>query len=282
MKNIKEILKEVKQSDVQDYLVAEILLCFSLGLNREEIFIKSDENVNKEIENEFWRNFDEFKKGRPLAQIVGHKEFYGLDFIVNERVLTPRPETELVVDLARDFIAKELLDFKIVKVVDIGSGSGNIILALAKTELKVEGIGIEISDAALRVARINLKNLNLVKRVEFRKGDLFNGFNDDVNIVLANLPYIGTEKFNFVAKNVRDYEPAVALFGGIDGLDLYRRLFQQIRKLKIMPQLIIGEFGFGQNDEMEKLLQKNFNNYNFQIILDLARIPRVFVIKSGA
>ena len=119
------------------------------------------------------------------------------------------------------------------------------------------------------------------ERVEFRKSDLLENMADfRPEIVLANLPYIGTEKFHFVAKDVEKYEPAVALFGGSDGLDLYRKLFDQINDLDAKPKVFIGEFGFGQAESMINLLAQKFPDLRSrEIIDDLAGIPRVFMLR---
>jgi len=276
---------EAKLSGQQN-LEVELWLVEILGKNKEWLFVNGNDEFPAGKEERFWSGIEDLRQGRPLAQLTGIKEFYGLEFRVNSDVLIPRPETELVVDLAKDFIEQNLKTVKTPKVLDVGTGSGCIILALASVSPNIHGVGVEISKEAFKIARENSALLLLDKRVEFKEGDLLENIEGEYEIVLANLPYIGRERFNFVAQNVTDYEPEVALYGGPDGLDLYRKMFEQLRSLNWRPKLMIGEFGFGQDAEMQRILEQNFasseanlgKKIDYMIISDLAGIPRVFVV----
>lgn len=282
MAKIADLIFQAKQKyrEQPDVLAIEVWLADCLGKSKEYLFLERNSDVSEQQEQRFWMGIDRMIEGEPLAQIRGKKEFYGIDFVVNEHVLIPRPESELVVELARKYI-KENSARTTFNVVDVGSGSGCILLALSKVEKAVNGLGLEISEQAIQVAEKNLLNLDLSQRVAFRHSDLFEAVGDFYpEIILANLPYIGTEKFNFVAKDVEKYEPKIALFGGPDGLDLYRKLFDQINGLPKKPQIVIGEFGFGQAEKMTELLSEKFSNIvSREIIDDLAGIPRVFVLR---
>lgn len=270
-------LAKKKWGEKPDFLALEVWLAKCLGKSKEYLFMEKYAEVPEQIEERFWSGIDRMMEGLPLAQLMGKKEFYGLDFIVNEDVLIPRPESELVVDLAR----KYMTDKTEYRIVDVGTGSGAILLSLAAVESQVIGLGLEISEQALAVAEQNRMKLGLQDRVTLRKSDLLEGLGDfQPQVIVANLPYIGTEKFNFVAKNVEKYEPAVALFGGSDGLDVYRKMFDQVNQLPTKPEVMIGEFGFGQAEIMVKLLKQKFPNaISREIINDLAGIPRVFVVR---
>lgn len=277
MPTIAEILAENKQRKLIDPLAAELWLGFLLGMHKEKLFTEAKLEVKDELVEQFWAGVNQIREGRPVEQLIGYKEFYGLPFVVNEHVLIPRPESEMLVDLAKQFIQQKM-NGREVRVADIGTGSGAILLALLKVCPEVKGIGVEISAEALQVAEKNAEALDLVNRVELFEGNLLEPIESECQIIMANLPYIGTEKFNFVADNVARYEPEVALFGGSDGLDLYREMFDQLKQKSWRPRLMAGEFGFGQEEAMTRLLEQYFAAEKFAIIPDLAGIPRVFVI----
>lgn len=282
MTKISELTLQAKQKwgEKPDALAIEVWLADCLGKTKEYLFIESQEEVSIETETRFWQGVDQMIEGLPLAQLRGKKEFYGLDFVINQDVLIPRPESELVVDLARKYIAENAVGRE-VRVVDVGTGSGCLLMALCKSENLVQGLGLDISEKALLVAEKNLQKLGLGKTIELRQSDLLGAMADfKPEIVLANLPYIGTEKFHFVAKDVEKYEPAVALFGGSDGLELYKKMFDQINNMAEQPKVVIGEFGFGQAESMMTLLMQQFPKAKSrEIINDLAGIPRVFMLK---
>jgi release factor glutamine methyltransferase len=277
-----ELLVRTHENGFQDVLSMELWLAFLLGQERKFIFLNPNFAVNKKVEQAYWEGIGEMTEGKPLAQLTGEKEFYGYSFIVNEHVLIPRPESELLVDLAAEYLRSVSTDLMAdeLTVLDVGTGSGAILLALLKKLPQIKGIGVDISPQALNVAAENARRLNVVERVQFLEGDLLEPVKTPCQVLLANLPYIGTEKFNFVAANVVRYEPPVALYGGTDGLEHYRRLFGQIAACGWFPGLLAGEFGFGQHELMAKLLADSFPGRQARIIPDLAGIPRVFVITS--
>lgn len=277
MPTIAQILAEARRRGLRDVLAVELWLGYLLNMDKTALFSRSEEEVSTEIELHFWQGIEQIMEGKPVGQLIGTREFYGLDFFVDENVLIPRPESEMLVDLAKNFIQKNL-DGKELKVADIGTGSGCILLALLKTCPQLRGIGVEVSEKALMVARENAEKLQLSERVTFLQGNLLEPLIEPCQIILANLPYIGRKRFNFVAENVAKFEPEVALFGGDDGLDLYREMFAQLQAKPWKPDLLAGEFGFGQEETMRGVLAENFAEDSFEIIPDLAGIPRVFVV----
>ncbi len=264
---ISELIRQARQEarSEQVVLAVEPLICSVFGLSREDLV----RQPNREVDFEAFRGrFDDLQSGRPLAQILGVKEFYGLSFEVNEHVLIPRPESEQIVDLVCE------LALEGDRILDIGTGSGNILLAALSGRPDLVGVGVEILMEALEVARRNALRLGI--DADLRQGDLMSGMDERFDLIVANLPYIGTERFNFVAAETERFEPNVALFGGADGLDLYRRLFKQVTELAEKPRYLIGEFGFGQAETLEKVLAENFDD--FEIREDLAGIPRIFIV----
>ncbi len=257
-------------------LEIDLWLAHVLRRDRQWVFMNSDAEISEELHREFVHGVELLKTGKPLAQMTEVKEFYGLEFKVDEHVLIPRPETELIVDMAKEFIQKNTSLIR-PRVLDVGTGSGCIILALASVIPDMVGVGVDMSEEALVVAQGNAVRLGLDGRVDLKRGDLLAGIDESFDVLLANLPYIGTKRFNYVDKNVSDFEPDMALFAGDDGLDLYRKMFKQLSEFSWRPRIMIGEFGFGQEEEMCKLLEQSFASH-YEIIDDLAGIPRVFVV----
>ncbi len=273
---IEENLDFAKQKGLNN-IDSWALMKFVTGMEDSKLFLSNDRELTLEQRDFFIENVENLLNGKPLAYITGKKEFYNLEFFVNNNVLIPRPESELIVDMVLEFVKKNGL--KDVIIADIGTGSGCILLAIIKNLKESNGIGIDISKKALEVANSNAENLGIGKQITLLNCDLLDSFNDKVDIIVANLPYIGKVRFNFVAGNVLNNEPEIALFGGDDGLDLYRKLFQQINQKTWKPKIMFGEFGFGQEELMLDLLRQYFKEYHFEIINDLAGIPRIFIVK---
>jgi release factor glutamine methyltransferase len=163
----------------------------------------------------------------PLAYIVGHQEFYGLDLIVDQRVLIPRPETEHVVELA--LRALKLIANPDPVIVDVGTGSGAIAVALAHETTRAKIIATDLSPDALTVAQLNAARLALSDRIEFRHTDLLDGISEPIDVLTANLPYIPLERVPQLPREIRDYEPRMATIAGLDGLSMIRRLLKQLK-----------------------------------------------------
>jgi len=242
-------------------------------------FLIQNQSLSPDQKRFFCDSINEISNGKPLAYVLNEKEFWGLKFFVDERVLVPRPESEFVVERAVNF----LIDCSKPKVLDVGTGSGNILLSILNECKDSTGLGVDFSRDALDVASINATKFGLDRRVKFLYSNLIDNVEGNFNVIVANLPYIGTERFNFVGKNVADYEPEIALFGGSDGLDLYRKMFDQIIEKEIGFDLMLGEFGFGQSELLQTELIKRFHKLGMEIeiIPDYAGIDRVFVVKMN-
>ena len=276
---IADILQEVKAAFHRegDLLAAEVLLAFVLKQSKEYLIIHSKDELLSNVEADFRILFKKFLNGEPIAYLIGNKEFFGMNFYVDRRVLIPRPETELLVEKVLDF-SNQLRLGRSLKILDVGTGSGCIALSLAKNLVEAQVVGVDISVDALEVANINAKNHDLFERVEFKVSNLLENLDESFDIIVANLPYIGEKRFNFVSKEAYDYEPHVALFGGDDGLYLYKSLFQQLLTKKWQPFLLTGEFGFLQSEALQQMIRKYFPQHRFEIFEDYANIERVFTI----
>lgn len=267
-------------------LDCEVLLAYVLGVNKEYLFAHSNEDIDDFTVALFNTYLKRIKEGEPMAYILGEKEFYGLNFFVDERVLIPRPETELLVDKALEYLRNNYKKNYKFKILDTGTGSGNIAVSIGKTIFDLNGgamieqiDAIDISDGSLEVAKINVSQYGLDEMIHVYQSDLLESIEESerFDVIVANLPYIGEVTNRFVSKETEKYEPKKALFGGDNGLELYKKMFQQILDKKIHYKIIIGEFGFAQRKGIEDLLSKYFDQ-RWVIEKDYANIDRIFVI----
>jgi len=273
------------------FIDSEVVLAHILGETKEYLLAHGDEEVSSSDELLFNSYIDRIVLGEPVAYITCRKEFYGNDFFVDKRVLVPRPETEMIVEKVIEFleaVVKYGDGSRKLKLVDVGTGSGNIAISIAKhfrdylDDPLDEVFAVDISEDALEVCRINIGQHGLEDKIQAFASDLleFLEEGESCDIIVANLPYIGEVEDRFVEKNVEDFEPNVALFGGNDGLELYKKMFQQIKEKDVKFRLMIGEFGFAQGEKMKELLSKYFEQDEWKIEEDLAGIPRIFIVKK--
>jgi len=194
-----------------------------------------------------------------VAYLTGHKEFYGLDFFVDKRVLIPRPETELLVEIALSIMRKRLNAGRIPIVADIGTGSGAIPISLAVEEPRLPYLyASDISGEALDVARLNCQHHHVEQRVHLLHGDLLAPLPEPVDILIANLPYVGTDEMNILAPDIRAYEPQVALFSGPNGLDLLCRLLIETKQSAMLKSeaVLLLEIGYQQRKALDELISE--------------------------
>jgi release factor glutamine methyltransferase len=223
--------------------------------------------------NEYHSFVHERAGGKPTQYITGHQEFWGMDFLVSEAVLIPRPETEhsveAVLELAR-------ADSSIKKIIDVGTGSGCIALALAKELPEREIHASDISDVALSIAQDNAERLGLA-RVQFRRTDLLSDAQPgSYDLVVSNPPYVGKDAPEKVQQIVRDWEPHVAVFGGATGLEIYERLIPQAMNALRPGGWLVIEIGYSIEQSIRTLLREWAE---VEIKPDLQGIPRVAIAK---
>lgn len=283
---IKEILKsgyEFLGKGETALLDCELILANVLGVDKEYLISHGgNSEFGEDLINLFWAYLKRVKAGEPVAYILKEKEFYGLNFYVDNRVLIPRPETELLVERVLDYLENNAEEGRIFKILDVGTGSGNIAVALAANFHNLEVTALDLSGDALEVARINIDQHGVEDRTQIFQSDLLEVVEEGekYDVIVANLPYIGTVSNNDVEENVRKYEPARALFAGNDGLELYKKMFQQVLDRRIDYGLIVGEIGSMQRKDLEQLLSKYFEQ-NWRIEKDLAGNDRMFIVKGN-
>jgi release factor glutamine methyltransferase len=250
-------------------LTAELLLCHALGRERVHVFAHPEQELREVEWIHYGRYLDQRMRGKPLQYITHRQEFFGREFRVTPDVLIPRPETELLVET----VLKTKLPPG--EIVDVGTGSGAIAVTLA-LELGSRVIATDISCAALAVARANAARFHAP--VEFVGADLLEGFADGAAAaIVCNPPYVPDAHRSSLQREVRDWEPQLALFGGAEGLDAYRRLIPRAARTLRTGGTLGVEMGFGQADAIRALAD---GWRNPRLIADLAGIPRVLVCEK--
>lgn len=252
-----------------DRFDAEVLLAHQLGIDRGALLLRSDRSIDPQaFENLVARR----ALGEPVAYITGHREFWSLDFMVTPAVLIPRPDTETLIEAA---LAEGVVPATIL---DLGTGSGALLLA-ALTEFPfATGLGIDASPAALAVARCNAERFGLADRATFKTGDWGQGITTAFDLILSNPPYV--EGNAELAPDVRDHEPASALFAGPEGMDDYRRLVPQLPGLLAPRGVAIVEIGHTQADAVLALAAAN--GLTGTVRRDLAGRDRCVVLRLAA
>lgn len=214
---------------------------------------------------------EEFPDEAPKQYLQGWVEFYKLKFKVTPDVLIPRPETELLVD--------EVLKNNPQTVLDLGTGSGNIAISIAKNNKKVKIFATDVSRAALKIAQENAKKNKVEKRIFFLESDLLENIKTAPDIIVTNLPYIPTLRIDYLDVSVRDFEPHIALDGGKDGFELYRKVFAQMIEKNLIPKIFIGEIDETHGELAKKEAQIYFPKAKIEIKKDLAKKDRILVIR---
>lgn len=253
---------------------AELLLMFTLGCDRAHLYAYPERELTADEQERYDEAIAERARGVPAQYITGHQEFWGLDFIVTPAVLIPRPETEHVVEAALD-IARGLLWPKIV---DVGTGSGCIALALANELPQAEIYATDISEDAIEVARVNAARLQL-DRVHFSRADVLENFADEeFDMVVSNPPYVGEWEADKVQAQVKKFEPHIAVFGGPQGTELVQRLAEQAHRVLKPGGWLLVEIGYTQAEQVRRQVS-GWAEVSF--VQDLQGIDRVLVAQKA-
>ena len=256
-------------------LDVKVLLAFLLNIDTKEIINYFD----NEISNEFLNNFQKLLSRRlnrePIANIIGKKAFWDYDFIVNENVLTPRPDSETLIEAVLENYKNK--DQKL-NILDLGTGSGCLILTLLSIYLNSQGLAIDISDKALEIAKQNAKLLN-INRIKFLKNNWNDNINEKFDIIISNPPYIPKKEIEDLEPEVNKYNPLLALDGGNDGLDCYKYLAENLQKNCKKDTKIFLEIGKNQEKDIIKIFQNN----GFELLKmykDINGVVRVLELKN--
>tara|TARA_B110000483_G_scaffold187644_1_gene222364 strand:- start:25 stop:867 length:843 start_codon:yes stop_codon:yes gene_type:complete len=269
-------IKKLKNSNIKSYQIdAKILLKYILDLDNENFELKKNHEISNTNLDNYFKLIKRRFEDEPIAHIVEKQSFWNDDFKVNKHTLIPRPETELIIEnVIKQFPNKESK----LNIVDLGTGSGCIIISLLQEYTNANGIGVDISQSAIDIANINKSLLVNPERLEFTKDDFANFNLNSFDIIVANPPYISHEDIN-LQKSVNKYEPHIALFSEKNGLDFYEKILKNASTVNNNQFYLFLEIGIGQEVEVSNLL----NNNNFKIVSienDLAKIPRCIVAKK--
>ena len=265
--------KILKLNNIKSYnLDSEILLSSTLKLDRSQLIL----NLDKKIENKEKKNFLNFIKRRtknePIAYITGYKEFWKSSFKVDKNVLIPRPDTETIIEQ----VLKELDNYSSKKILDIGTGSGCILISILIERKKCFGVGIDISKKAVKLAKYNAKIQHIYNRIKFFNSNIDNFYLGKYDLIISNPPYIEHHKINDLEKDIKNHEPMVALDGGVDGFDKIRLIIKKSSTLIKKRGKLFLELGSNQTKETLKILNLN-GFYKTKVIKDLASKNRCII-----
>ena len=260
-------------------LEAEVMLMNVMRMQRHDLFSQQETELTSQQERALAQIMERRLLREPLAYILQYKEFYGVNLLVNPNVLIPRPETECLVEHAL-FMALMGMETPELAIADVGTGTGAIAINLALHLPAARIFAVDCADDVLDVAAYNIRAHNVADRVSLGKGDLLKPVPEPVDLILANLPYIPTERLPNLQPEVRQ-EPQLALDGGPDGLDLIRRLLQQAPAKLKDHGIILLELDPEQVPAVDALARELFPGAELSVEKDLAQRDRIFVINRG-
>ncbi len=270
---VNKAAKILKKKNIKTaHLDSELLLLKILRQDRRYMILNSKKILSKKYLYNFNNLINRRQKGEPVAYLTNYKEFWKENYFVNKDVLIPRPDTEILIEETLKMYGKE----KRLNMLDIGTGSGCLLLSILKERKNFLGIGLDISKKALNVARFNAKLQHLSNRVKFYNSDIDKFFIGKYDLILSNPPYIKNFELKYLDSDVANYEPKVALDGGCDGLSKITKVINKASCLIKKNGKLILEIGcFQRNETVKKLKNKNF--YINKIIKDYGKNDRCII-----
>ena len=278
--------------DIDDGLLqAELLYAQVSATSRTEVIADKGSEIAPEYLDAYSLVFDRRLANEPIGYILGEKEFFGLPLMVGPGTLIPRPETEILVEIALERCKAIENISEYLNIIDVGTGSGAIAITLARYLSNFRVYGIDVSEDALRWAKKNEELFNLHDNIELNRGDLLSDISatleHTISVLVANLPYIPTEEANTLPEEIREQEPFVAIDGGEDGLDLFRRLASQLSSVLTADLgCVLLEVGAGQISWVEDIIRGGIEPITDKTLKishhrDLANTRRVLEISYG-
>ncbi len=260
-------LSEIKKKLLDNFLLngietpeldARLVLKEVLSFDDKDLILRENENIPEKLIKKIFAIEARRLKGEPISKIFKKRDFYQSTFLISNDVLDPRPETELIVDIANNFIKKN----KVKNILDLGTGSGCILLSLLKENKMINGLGIDISKEAINIAQKNSKKLQLDKQSNFLISNWMSSIKFKYDIVVSNPPYIPRKDIKKLSNSVRNYDPILSLDGGNDGLDCYRVIAKDLKRIINKDAIIIIEIGYNQFLSVIEI----FKNNDFKLI----------------
>ncbi len=270
---IKEACKELKNNQIESALLdSELLLSAAIKKDRKFVLLNLDKQLNQSDQDNFKDLILKRSRGKPLAYLTGTKSFWKYDFKVNEKVLIPRPDTEIMIEqVLKIYKNKKYLNF-----LEVGVGSGCIAISILKEKKSFFGTGIDLSQECTEICRYNAKKLGVSERIKLFKSDVDNLIFRKYDLIVSNPPYIKKLDLNKLNRDVIDYEPKMALDGGLEGLSVIRKVIKKSSELIKTNGKLILEIGHDQKEFVKKMLKAN-NFYVNKTLKDLAKNDRCII-----
>ena len=270
---IDKAFKELKKRNIKTAMLdTELLMSKAINKDREFIILNLKNEIDEKDYQYFQKMINERSKGKPIAYLTNKKFFWKYEFDIVENVLIPRPDTEILVEQVLNIYKnKNKINF-----LDIGTGSGCILLSILKERKDFFATGIDISDDAIKICKINAYKLGVKNRVKLFKSDIDNFSNGKYDLIISNPPYIKNLDLKYLEKDVIDFEPKLALNGGLEGITEIKKVINKSAKLIKKNGKLILEIAFNQKEKVRQLLINN-GFYVNMVIKDLAKNDRCIV-----
>ena len=253
-------------------LDSEILMSSIIDKERLFIFLNHNKHIETDHFNQFKKLINKRSKGEPVAYLIGKKDFWNFEFKIDKNVLVPRPDSELIIEE----VLKQTKNKHKLKLLDIGVGSGCLLLSILNEKKDFNGVGIDLSKNCLNLSKINAINLKIDHRVKFFKTDVDNFNYGKYDLIVSNPPYINQYDLRKLDKEVVNFEPKLSLDGGLDGLSVIRKVINKASQLIKINGILILEIGFDQKERVKKIL-RNKGFYINKVIKDYANNDRCIV-----
>mgnify|MGYP001070431176 FL=1 len=270
---INDAYRKLKKKDIKSALLdSELLLSKAINKSREFIILNSEYDIDEKDYYYFQDLINQRSKGKPIAYLTGKKFFWKYEFIINDKVLIPRPDTEIIIEqILNIYKNKSSISF-----LDIGFGSGCILLSILKERKDFRATGVDISSHALKACNTNAYKLGVKNRVKLFKSDIDKFSNGKYDLIISNPPYIKKLDLKYLEKDVIKFEPKQALDGGLDGISEIRKIVVKSSELIKNGGKLILEIAFNQKKEVKKILRNN-GFYINSVIKDLAKNDRCII-----
>ncbi|MDC3257507.1 peptide chain release factor N(5)-glutamine methyltransferase [Candidatus Pelagibacter sp.] len=270
---INRACEELKKNNIESALLdSELLLSKAIDKSREFIILNSKYDINDKDYFYFKKLINDRSKGKPIAYLTGKKFFWKYEFEINDKVLIPRPDTEIIIEQVLSIYKKK----NKINFLDIGFGSGCILLSILKERKDFKATGIDINNHALSICNINAYKLGVKNRVKLFKSDIDKFSQGKYDLIISNPPYIKKLELRYLEKDVISFEPMLALNGGLDGISEIRKIIKKSSELIKNGGKLILEIAFNQKKEVKQLLRNN-GFYINSVIKDLAKNDRCII-----
>ncbi len=270
---IKNGFKRLKKNKIKSALLdSEILLSEAIKKSREFVLLNLNYDLNNKEYSYYQEMIDNRAKGKPIAYLTKKKFFWKDEFFINEKVLIPRPDTEIMIEQVLNFFKKK----NKINFLDIGVGSGCILISILKERKDFIATGVDISNDALKICEINAYKLGVKNRVKLFKSDIDKFNKGKYDLIISNPPYIKNLDLKYLDKDINKFEPILALDGGLDGISEIRKVVKKASELIKIGGKFFLEFAYDQKKEVKKLLREN-SFYIHSVIKDLANNDRCII-----